>query len=278
MVQVIAHRGARSLAPENTLQAARIAWESGADLWETDVTVTRDGRLILFHDPTLTRCTDAVLRFPNRPSYRVSEFNLLEIQALDAGTWFLEADPFRSIAGNRIHPGILAGVPRQPVPTLEQGLCWTRDHNWTVNIELKCHDRDSRTEARIPFQTLETLHAVNISLDRVIISSFHHAWLRQIRSLEPGIEVQALVGDQDRIPLDFGGYDFRAYNASAALVQPEQIRELKRRGKKINVFTINDPDTFFRFADLGVDGIFTDFPQIFARSSTRNTLPGAADT
>ncbi len=277
MVQVIAHRGARSLAPENTLLAARVGRESGADLWETDVTVTRDGRLILFHDPTLTRCTDAARRFPNRSSYRVSEFDLMEIQALDAGSWFLEADPFRTIAGNRIHPEILAGFPRQAVPTLEQGLCWTRDHGWTINIELKCHVCGKGLEAQIPLQVLETLRAVGISPDRVVISSFNHDWLRQIRSLDANLEIQALVGDSDMNLLDFGNYEFSAYNVHAALVHPDRIRRLKARGKKINVFTINDPNTFYRFADLGVDGIFTDFPQVFARSSRTDELPIVRD-
>jgi len=64
MVQVIAHRGARSIAPENTLKAAKIAFEIGADLWETDVNITRDGRLILFHDDSLLRCTNAIKKFP----------------------------------------------------------------------------------------------------------------------------------------------------------------------------------------------------------------------
>ncbi|MDZ7664242.1 MAG: glycerophosphodiester phosphodiesterase [Desulfotignum sp.] len=55
MTEIIAHRGARSLAPENTLAAAKTAWQSGAHRWETDIQVTRDGHLVLFHDAGLLR-------------------------------------------------------------------------------------------------------------------------------------------------------------------------------------------------------------------------------
>ncbi len=80
---------------------------------------------------------------------------------------------------------------------------------------------------------------------------------------ESGIEVQALVGDSDTDSLDFGGLEFPTYNANARLIDPDQIKHLKAKGKKINIFTVNDPKEFERFLKLGVDGIITDFPQIF---------------
>ncbi|HFD40915.1 MAG TPA: glycerophosphodiester phosphodiesterase, partial [Anaerolineae bacterium] len=89
----IAHRGARSLAPENTLVAARKALAVGADLWETDVAVTADGELILFHDDSLVRTTDAERRFPDRAPWTFTTFSLAEIRSLDAGSWFVETDP-----------------------------------------------------------------------------------------------------------------------------------------------------------------------------------------
>ena len=68
MTRIIAHRGARSLAPENTLAAARKALEVGADLWETDVSVTNDGELILFHDESLIRTTNVKKTVPGSRS------------------------------------------------------------------------------------------------------------------------------------------------------------------------------------------------------------------
>ena len=62
----IAHRGARSLAPENTLAAAQKALELGADMWELDVAMTADGELIVIHDSTLERTSNARDVFPDR--------------------------------------------------------------------------------------------------------------------------------------------------------------------------------------------------------------------
>ena len=75
MVDIIAHRGARSLAPENTLASARIAYDLGADLWETDVNLTKDDHLILCHDKDLTRCSDVEKKFPNQLSYLAAIIN-----------------------------------------------------------------------------------------------------------------------------------------------------------------------------------------------------------
>ena len=264
MVQVIAHRGARSLAPENTLKAARIAYETGADLWETDVAMTRDGHLVLFHDDTLLRCTDAEKKFPLKASFRVEDFDLKEIRVLDAGSYFVETDPFAQISQGNVGREAQASFIGEPVPLLEEGLLLTLEKNWRINLELKFFP-GTENNPTLPDQTLEIIRRVKIPLTQVIISSFHHPWLLQIMDKEPLLEVQALVGDDDTEPLDFKDFFFPAYNANAALIHPDQIRAVKDRGKKINLFTVNDPKAFSRFADLGVDGIFTDFPQRFAK-------------
>src|SRR6056297_3325387 len=93
----IAHRGAGSIAPENTLIAARKAHALGADYWEFDVQLTGDHRLILMHDDTLERTTNVEEVFPNRTSYRVGNFTLEEIRTLDAGSWFVNDDPFGEV-------------------------------------------------------------------------------------------------------------------------------------------------------------------------------------
>ena len=113
MVLNIAHAGARSLAPENTLAAARKALEVGADLWETDVAVTSDGELILFHDDSLARTTNAPVRFPDRSPWTFTTFTLAEIRSLDAGSWFVETDPFGQIAAGRSDHSRTDGLPRR---------------------------------------------------------------------------------------------------------------------------------------------------------------------
>ena len=77
MVEVVAHRGAAALAPENTLAGFRLAVELGADCTECDVHLTRDGRPVVIHDPTVDRTTDG--------TGAVAEMSFEEVRALDAG-------------------------------------------------------------------------------------------------------------------------------------------------------------------------------------------------
>ena len=262
MTAVIAHRGARSLAPENTLAAARIACELGADLWETDVSMTKEGHLILFHDPTLDRCTDVASVFPGRPSTRVIDYTLNEILRLDAGSYFVRTDPFGQIKDGSVTPEMLAAFKGEKIPTLEQCLDLVTETDWQVNLELKSHDSDS-ADVTIPDRTVETIRKSGICPDRIRISSFNHDWLLRVQKKEPALRVQALVGYDGHTPLDFGDLSFDTYNANADLITDGQIRMLQSKGKSVNLFTVNDPKRFHHFATLGVDGIFTDFPQTF---------------
>ena len=99
---VVAHRGARGHAPENTLVSAALGHAADADLWELDVNYTKDGRLVVVHDDTLTRTTNVESAFPGRPSYRVCDFTLEEIRSLDTGSWYAGRDPFGRVAAGEI--------------------------------------------------------------------------------------------------------------------------------------------------------------------------------
>ena len=103
MVAIIAHGGARSLAPENTLAAARKAHALGADLWETDVAITADGQLVLMHDDAMMRTTDVADRFPDRVPAPFSTYTLAEIRTLDAGLVVRARRPLRAGRRRRGH-------------------------------------------------------------------------------------------------------------------------------------------------------------------------------
>ena len=84
---VIAHRGASSYAPENTLAAVDKAAELGVEWVENDVQRTKDGELVVIHDDNLKRTTDAEDVFPGRSPWKVKDFTAAEIARLDAGSW-----------------------------------------------------------------------------------------------------------------------------------------------------------------------------------------------
>src|SRR5689334_8354535 len=87
-VATYAHRGSSGMAPENTAAAFALAIAEGADYVETDVQLSADGELVIIHDVTLARTTDARLAFADRAPWNVHDFTLAELRKLDAGGWY----------------------------------------------------------------------------------------------------------------------------------------------------------------------------------------------
>lgn len=256
-VLCIAHRGASSLAPENTLAAARRALAAGADLWELDVSVTADGELVVLHDDSLVRTTNVQTLYPQRNSWWISTFTLAEVQTLDTGSWFVESDPFGTIAGGEVSPTEQAAYRREPIPTLAEALCFTRDYNWQVNVEIK---------VLIPplekFPVVERVVALVESLklvDSVLLSSFEHTYMQQAKRLNPALAVAALIDEGADWPAEWSQYD--AVHPYAGSVTPTQIQAARQAGVAVNPWTVNHPAEMQRLSRAGVTGIFTDFPQ-----------------
>ncbi len=263
MVLNIAHRGARSLAPENTLSAARKAYEAGAHLWETDVTVTKDEVLVLFHDEYPDRTTNAAAVFPDRPNHRLADYLFSEIRQLNAASFFEKTDPFETIRSGEVTTADRASFRGEQIPSLEEALQLTRDLDWQINLELKCLPAHKQH-----FPLVESVLDVlkqRFDLNNLVISSFNHQWLREIRSLQPEISLQALIGHSMKGPLDWGSFEFPVYNARNALVRPEAMQEARKKGVEVNLFTVNDEQEMRRCIQAGASGLITDYPQKLAR-------------
>jgi len=133
----IAHRGARSLAPENTISAARKALEVGADGWELDVQMSRDKKMVVIHDENLVRTSNVKEIFPHREPWLVRDFTLKELQELDFGSWFNETDPFEQIAAGNVSKEEQRSFAGVKILSLEEALEFTKKSKWKVNIEIK---------------------------------------------------------------------------------------------------------------------------------------------
>lgn len=265
----IAHRGARSLAPENTLAAAKRALAAGADLWEFDVRVTRDGELILIHDMTLKRTTDVSLKFPERYPWYVHDFTLAELRSLDFGSWFAEADPFGQVLAEAVSQDDLARFLSESVPTLEEAVLFTLQNHWLMNIEIKDLSRLPGHET-----VVEKVIALVRSLEateRVIISSFNHRYLSRVRAIDASIATGALVNraPQDILKLmrDLGA---RTFHPRLLAVRPRQVRELRQNGLNTLVWVVNRKRVAQALRGIGVDGFFTDFPQDFSKNDAES--------
>lgn len=262
--KIIAHRGARSLAPENTLAAARAAWKVGADGWEFDVQMTKDRELILMHDETLIRTTNVRQLFPERTSWSVRDFTLAEIKQLDAGSWFVDQDPFGTISSGEVTLEEAQGFRGERVPTLKEALLLSKELGLWVNIEIKGQPSLilSSWAKEMVERTVAQIRELEIE-DRVLVSSFDPAMIQYLKQIAPEIAGAVLVKN---LPVDPVGY-LRGLGADALnprydLLTLEAARNLREAGYAIYVWTVNEPEDLARFAtNPYITGIITDWPQ-----------------
>lgn len=227
----IGHRGAAGTAPENTIASMQKALASGVDAVEFDVHRTRDGQLVVIHDPTLNRTSTG--------TGAISQLTLGEIQQHDAGAWKSPA-----YAGERI-PSLAELVAAVPAPTV-------------LFLELKA---GSFMYPGIE-QDLARFITTNGITDRVQISSFDHHALRLLRELLPTVPTGMLYYAK---PIDAIGMA-RACGATALhpmwmYVTPEDVAEAHAAGLQVNVWTPNSVDDIAHCKTLGIDGIITDYPE-----------------
>jgi glycerophosphoryl diester phosphodiesterase len=259
----IAHRGARSLAPENTLAAAKKALEIGADLWELDVVMTGDGEPIVLHDNSLNRTSNATRVFPSRQPWWVHEFSLEKVRSLDFGSWFKEKDPFGQISAGRVSDGELESYAGESAPTLGEALEFTREHNWYVNVEVK----DLRGTPGHHEIIKKVVHLIekNRMAERVLISSFNHNYLEQVKVLNPLLPTGVLTDRPHWNPFRLlENLMADAYHPRVHTFRAADVRLLRERGRGVMVWVVNDEADMRSLIGKGVHGIFTDFPQLLA--------------
>ena len=230
---VIAHRGARRRAPENTMAAFKAAREDGAVWIETDVKLTSDGVPILMHDDTLNRTTDG------RGS--VADMPWAEMQKLDAGAWFSPA-----FKGTRI-------------PTLAELLLFAREAGMRLNLELKpC---PGRTQATVMVALIEAAKLWPESAPAPLISSFDVEALTMAAQLHPDWPRGLLLDDWRDDWRELASLtQATTINLSARIATPERITLLRDAQKSVLVYTVNDASRARALLQDGVQAVFSDNP------------------
>ena len=256
----IAHAGASSLAPQNTLAAGRLAFELGADVWGVDARLTSDGVFVLMHDETLDRTTDVEEVFPDGSPWSVEGFMLDEIRKLDAGSWFIYDDPFGEIAAGNISASQAESYIGEPVPTLREALELVAEHRWLIDVEVK---PASNLDPNETAQRLVDLIEETGTADRVMVSSFDHDILRAIKAIDPAIPIGALTIFAPRDPLAYlNELRVDVYLPSLVGFTEGLLEELRDAGIAVHLWTYNAEDQLERLARTpGVTGIYTDYPQ-----------------
>jgi len=258
-VLVMAHRGFRGIAPENTLLAAQKGYEAGADFWELDVAASSDGELIIMHDDNLARTTDVEERFPNRKPWTVYDFTLAELKSLDAGSWYGKADQFGQIAAGRVTAKDLDSFAGLRVPTLTEALEFTKRNGWKVNIEIK--DATGRAcDSWIVEKTAESVRAMSMA-GSVVISSFNHEYLVRMKKAAPELRVAALIDRPIPDPVaTLKRIGAMALNPNARYLDEDTVKNVRSAGFDGFVWTTNEKSEMEKLVKWGVSGLITDFP------------------
>lgn len=241
----IGHRGGAKLAPENTLVAFRQAVETyRCDMLELDVQATADDALVIWHDPTVDRLTEA--------SGPVRSFTLAELRKLDAGYRFTPDGVTFPFRGKGI--GVL---------TLEELLA--AFPSLLLNIELKAEAAE---------QVAQFASAVKPHLARLCIGSEQDAIGERLAALLPeachfyprdALTAVVMALKMGEPPPDEPRYrvlDMPLYFDGMRLVDPPFLRAAEALGKWVNVWTVDDPAEMRQLRAEGVGGIMTDRPDL----------------
>lgn len=247
---LVAHRGGSALSPENTLAAFDRAAALKADAIETDVRLSRDGVVVVFHDEDTARLTGE----PGTIEARTAE----EIDALDAAFSFSPDGASFPLRG--------AGLR---VPTLVEAL--RRHPRMRFNVDAKGEEpaladalaqvvRDARAE------------------DRVCVGSFFDAQAERLGALLPGVcrffpqeaatrHVLAAKGSlpAERLPAGFDVADLPHRMGDVTVVDRPVVDHFHRLGVPVHVWTVDDEEEMRELLAVGVDGIVTDRPDVLAR-------------
>ena len=260
---IAAHRGFRSCYPENTL-AAFTACIGRCNFIELDIQLSKDNVPVVFHDPTLSRTSDCEHKKLQLglESIRVGDWTVPELKALDVASWFIEDDPFNTIADKKISLKELKLIIPQRIMTLEEILHHPKLKRMPVNLEIKDHS-GSPQDKLVTARVLEVIKMTK-SEARVLISSFNHDYLLMCHIIYPSISTGAL--QKEGHPPDIIAYlrtiGVAAYHPVDSITDRSLIRHLRSAGFGVNVFTVNDKKRQKFLFNAGATAIFTDYPQL----------------
>lgn len=236
MTQIYGHRGAKGEAPENTLVGFQQCLSHGVRRCELDLHLSKDGELMVFHDPTLKRTTGR--------RGKVVEHDAEELVHYDA-----------RIGG----PGWKQPCP---IPRLSELFEKCDFDHW--QLEVKSASRVRAARSVLAIRELAGRYGL---LDRITVTSGSREVLRALKRLTPELAC-GLVAEYGWLdPLKVAKqYDCELLALKWTLCTPERIAKARQQGLHVSVWTVNEPALMRRLADFGVDSLITDFPGLAAET------------
>lgn len=235
METLIAHRGASGYAPENTLAAFDKALSFGCQMIEFDVMLSQDKEPFVFHDEKLKRTTNG--------RGEIGQVTSEYLRTLDAGKWF-----HRRFQGEKI-------------PHLTDALKWLSLTTMKANIEIKPYPGTTEETAMVVLTHINRYWPSDRPLP--LVSSFDYAALECVRSVSPELPIGFLMHQwDDKWSLQAEKISANSVHLSDRITNQARITEIKEKGYAVAVYTVNRVRRAKKLLSWGVDGLFTDYPDL----------------
>jgi len=249
---IFGHRGACHIAPENTLPAIELAAENGALGIEIDIRYTSDGELILLHDDTLTRTTDVAEKFPDRKNDDVDTFTLSEIRSLDAGSWFVDYDPWGVISSRIITSTQAEQYRGIEIPSFLNAINLSRDLGLIVDL-------DTKFSSNFYFEKMiNQTKQSGIPLKNIIVATDKADWI-EIMKNQSATEIQLGINMRENPSLE----RFQAYEENYTVVKAGDdfsnalYSQFAQAGIPVLVYIIDSPERFLALWCLGTSWVMS---------------------
>ena len=263
------HRGCRGLMPENTIPAMLHAIGLGVTTLEMDISISKDKKVLLSHEPFLnheitTNPDGSFIAAKDERTYNMYQMNYDQIIKYDVG---MKAHPrFPNQQKMKVVKPLLADVFK----AVKEYMMTARRPYPLFNIETKCLPEGDTKYHPEPGEFVELLMKViteNQMEDYVTIQSFDFRTLQYLHQHYPKIKTAMLIEANNkssfRKQIKDIGFTPTIYSPEAALVTPELIKDCHDLNMKIIPWTINDKKKIEELKKMGVDGIITDYPNLF---------------
>ncbi|WP_338044010.1 glycerophosphodiester phosphodiesterase family protein [Paenibacillus lutrae] len=246
---IIAHRGMPSKAPENTIISGRLGLEAGADFIENDMYLTKDGHLVIIHDPVVESTTNG--------KGKVEDFTLAQLKKLNA---------------NKLFP---SGYPNVQIPTLEEQIDLARSKGKMILAEMK-----SKNPAAME-KLVQVIRDKNAE-DLMNVMSFDAEQLRRLSELMPEMPCGLLTGEianESKVDQSLSGtlklmqVRNTTLNTTYSGLGQNFMEAAKHRGLIVSPWTFNDKANFMRYFGYGAYGITTDYA-FWASDWAASVTPG----
>ncbi len=273
------HRGARGLAPENTIPSFIRALELGVTTLEMDVVISKDGRVVLSHEPWFAASICSMpdgspISEDDERSLNMYEMTYEEIRQYDCG-----------IRGNPRFPRQEKMAVSKPLleDVFDRIEAFTASHQRPpvlYNIETKSRPETDDVYHPQPERFTRLVYAILEQkglLARTTLQSFDERTLQVAHRIDPNLSLALLVGDHAAMDLDERieslGFTPSIYSPAYTLVDASLIERAVAYGMRVIPWTVNTPEEMEELIELGVHGIITDYPDLGQKILTdrRNT-------